>query len=663
VKYLSGECPELDRTLENASTGFKDFLVSAETTALLPGLNGYKGYFPMRAETEFYAPSTTPCVADKIKEVNLDCRLLRWMTEKSPEAGSMSTKVIYEKLDESDGSTLISVEPDSELNIKSYDLFKFCGPYDQDGSDLASLTAGEPLPSDVAVIGDDVSSTLAETINFGPIHPNSLNIASGHLNFYSLLTQALSGHNKTYQQVFGGSKPYSETMAYRISKYKKSDVSGASVDWYGYDSGPTNQLEIVQGIIENDTQAIQNVWLANSSAVDAMEYVDTQMKYNENYVFVVWAYNLVIGTRYFYSNYRTSESDSINFITSPLSAEELFLGATELGAISDAGWTIGETILPDQPHTAYEPGEFYQFTTNDSLVLDITDNCEVTFTATTMPMAVIKEVPYFVWPGKIVDKPPIVPDVNLIPYCENDSELLILLNNSAGTDFLMEPIAINDGDQGIFEEIREAQGSYAGEIEFGSDNPVAGYEIYRTTETPSSYSDFAGTLLTTVSTVFDEDLGRSANAASYIDDVESGVTYYYTFRSIDEHGHFSNPTAIYEVELYNEDGVFIPTISILEMEEEVIKDSSKPVQSALHIVPRMTQAVVGENPSNLDGSSAQGFGEDNKPALGVETESPWGKTFKIRMISRKTRRKFDINITFGTEYVQSELLTDPCETE
>jgi len=87
------------------------------------------------------------------------------------------------------------------------------------------------------------------------------------------------------------------------------------------------------------------------------------------------------------------------------------------------------------------------------------------------------------------------------------------------------------------------------------------------------------------------------------------------------------------------------------MEEEVIKDSSKAVQSALHIVPRMTQAV------------AQDFSDPGPPELGVETESPWGKTFKIRMTSRKTRRKFDINITFGTEYVQSELLTDPCETE
>ena len=395
-----------------------------------------------------------------------------------------------------------------------------------------------------------------------------------------------------------------------------------------------------------------------------MEYVDTQMKYNENYVFVVWAYNLVLGTRYFYSNYRTSESDSIESVAAVWTAEEIpgiFLG--NLVELADAGWTIGDTIQPDPAGTTYEPGEFYTFTANNSLVLDITDNCEVTFTATTMPMAVIKEVPYFVWPGSIVDKPPIVPDVNLIPYCENDSELLILLNNSAGTDFFMEPIVINDGEQIIFDEIREAQGSYVGEIEFGSDNPIAGYEVYRTTEPPSSYSDFAGSLLTTVSTVFDEDLGRSANAASYIDDVESGVTYYYTFRSIDEHGQFSNPTAIYEVDLYNEDGVFIPTISIFEMEEEIIKDSSKAVQSALHVVPRITQAIVNESMTGLDGTTATIATESSVPTLGVEDEGPWGKTFKIRLVSRKTRRKFDINITFGTEYVQSELLTDPCKTE
>ena len=664
VNYLLGECSEFNSTLEDASTGFKDFLVSAEKAAILPEDDGYKEYFSLRGDIEFSTSTVEAGIADKIRDVNLDCRLLKWMTEKGPEAGSLSTNAIFERIDESDGSTLISVETDSELNIKSYDLFKFCGLY---GEDYASLQVGAMLPDDVAVVGEDPSSVLATIYNnttststemFSQAGAEAITVA--HEDFSNLLTQALSGlngHNKTYQQVFGGSKPYSETMAYRISKYKKSEMYTG-----GGGGHTTDQLEIVNRIIENDTQAIQNVWLANSSAVDVMEYVDTQMKYNENYVFVVWAYNLVLGTRYFYSNYRTSESlNEIIDLSAPLSNEEIFLGSTS-NSLSDAGWTLGETIKPDPARTTYGP-EFYTSTINDSFVLDITDNCEVTFTATTMPMAVIKEVPYFVWPGSIMDKPPIVPDINLIPSCENDSELLILLNNSAGTDFLMDPIVINEAEQAIFDEIRGAQGLYTGEIEFGSDNPVSSYEVYRTTEPPSSYSDFAGSLLTTVSTIFDEDLGRIANAASYIDDIESGVTYYYTFRSIDEHGHFSNPTAVYEVELYNEDGVFIPTVSILEMEEEDIKDDSKAAKSNLHIVPRITQAVAGENPSILDGISALGFSEANPPELGAETERLWGKTFKVRMISRKTRRKFDINITFGTEHVQSEIPPDLCEPE
>ena len=87
------------------------------------------------------------------------------------------------------------------------------------------------------------------------------------------------------------------------------------------------------------------------------------------------------------------------------------------------------------------------------------------------------------------------------------------------------------------------------------------------------------------------------------------------------------------------------------MEEQMHRDASIPMKNVLHIIPRITQAVVNEQASNITGESATVVSKSSKPALGVEDVAPWGRTFKIRLVSRQTKRKFDINVTFDTEYI------------
>ena len=644
IEYLHGifNC-EFAEVIKDVSTGFTDFLISAETVKTLNFWNAYKNNFSLRAEVNFSVSQSTGEVADNLKDTNLDCRLLRWMTEKWPEADKVSTGATFERLQ--DNGTSISLVPhlsNGALNIRTYDLFKCTGNLDFPGE--IQLMDWYP-PSSIAFVGDDLSSELAKGTDLNWLQ--NLALQANPILFSNLLGQRLSSHNRTYQQVFNGDAPRSETIAYKISKYKKSTFS------------TTDQLEIVQSIIENDTQAIQNVWLSNSSESEAIEYVDTQIKYNESYVFVIWAYNFVVGTRYVYSNFRTSESESIvpnNIVFNPMEVDEnlayapAFLGVESSFVLSAAGWNLGEIKMPDE-----DGNGFYQFTTSESLTLDVEDDCEAAFVASTIPMAIIKEVPFFVWQGSAMDMPPSVPDVNIVPYCDNDSEFLILLNPTAGTT-QMEPIIINADEQAIFDDIKTSQGLYTGLVEFGTDNPIDGYEIYRMTEQPSSYSDFAGNLLTTVSTIYDETVEKKANAASYLETVNSNTIYYYTFRSIDIHGHFSNPTSVFEVELLNDDGIIASAISVIEMEEEKLTDDSKSFGSILHVIPKITQASVNESGSGLDGQSANIFGDSTKPILGVENETLWGKTFKIRLVSRQTKRKLDINVNFGTEHVKGENL-------
>ena len=40
-----------------------------------------------------------------------------------------------------------------------------------------------------------------------------------------------------------------------------------------------------------------------------------------------------------------------------------------------------------------------------------------------------------------------------------------------------------------------------------------------------------------------------------------------------------------------------------------------------------------------------------KIALGMEAKSIWGKTYKVRLTSKKTCRKLDLNVRFKTEHI------------
>ena len=47
-----------------------------------------------------------------------------------------------------------------------------------------------------------------------------------------------------------------------------------------------------------------------------------------------------------------------------------------------------------------------------------------------------------------------------------------------------------------------------------------------------------------------------------------------------------------------------------------------------------------------------------KILLGAEAKSPWGKAYKIRLTSRKTCRKLDLNVNFKIEHIENA----PCQS-
>ena len=132
--------------------------------------------------------------------------------------------------------------------------------------------------------------------------------------------------------------------------------------------------------------------------------------------------------------------------------------------------------------------------------------------------------------------------------------------------------------------------------------------------------------------------------------------YYYMFRTIDIHGNTSNPSPIYEIELYNDGGAGYPIIRHYDLASPDPKITTKSARKMIQIIPRISQVFLNELASGL-------ISEDNilQPAvgktmvLGNQDESLFGKKFKIRLTSKSTGKKIDLNIDFKTKRITGEI--------
>ena len=130
--------------------------------------------------------------------------------------------------------------------------------------------------------------------------------------------------------------------------------------------------------------------------------------------------------------------------------------------------------------------------------------------------------------------------------------------------------------------------------------------------------------------------------------------YYYVFRTIDTHGHKSNPSPVYEIELYNDGGAGYPIIRHYDITSPDPTTTTKSARKIIQIVPRISQCFLNEVASNLINEDRELLSAKNKDlVLGVEDESLFGKKFKVRLTSKSTGKKLDLNINFKTKQLNS----------
>lgn len=537
---------DASRPARKLARRFRNMITPLSNVDLFKEFNAKAELFPMYFDLEFTTDIATQ-FADILQDSELSTALIRDIFD---ETLSSQDVAFYE-------STAAIFTPGAEEVNASMPRLRQLETWDI--TDWINLIASDPTEAFRQFNDGVILGTLSEEIRAA---------GSSSFDFFkNLLILIFSGKLKTmiennfrsYEDIVKGVLAPNETVMYEIQK------------------------------IDTRTEALfQRYFIPNSNELNVLKFIDTQVKYNKDYTYRIFAYQFVIGNEYKY------ECKSVH-------AER------------------AEVEVFNQP----------------SLKL--------------------VKVLFHVDSARVMDRPPMAPDVDLIPYRAVNNQILVNLNSGVG-EVKLKPEIIEPEDANIIRLLRIAQRAQESELlEYSTDDRAMAFEIFRIERKPKRYQDFAGGKIATVSTDIDALTAQGATAASFVDNVVPNRKYYYTFRTIDNHGHISNPTAVFEMELVDDNGTIFPRIQVVEFDDgEELRSTFKPGKRFIQIKPTFAQTVLNEARSGLvvNGERVSTVVDKTNLVLGVEDESVWGKTFKIRLVSRKTGKKIDLNVSFDNEVVR-----------
>ena len=383
---------------------------------------------------------------------------------------------------------------------------------------------------------------------------------------------------QNFEDLLNGKKSYSEMLMYRVEKRL----------------GPA-QPEL--------QDPIQTFHFMNSAEVqeflaaeDEFKFVDTQVKYDTEYIYTVSGYRVVVGTQYRYQN-------PVFFEPNPVSA------------------------YPD----------------NNSARVDVIS----------IPILKLIEVPIFVSSGRILDNPPLQPEVRFFPVVGDRNKIKMFFATSTGQEDTL-PITFNQDEADAMAQVAINQNSNDGTVTFKTDDPASAFEIYRMSTPPVQIRDFSRALFATVPTTSSGRVTLDGSSATATITQAPNQKFYYIFRTVDTHGHKSNPSPVYEIELYNDGGAGYPIIRHYDMTSPDPTTTTKSARKIIQIVPRISQAYLNETASGLrDDTGSLSSAKNKDIVLGTESESLFGKKFKVRLTSKSTGKKLDLNINFKTKQLKS----------
>ena len=226
----------------------------------------------------------------------------------------------------------------------------------------------------------------------------------------------------------------------------------------------------------------------------------------------------------------------------------------------------------------------------------------------------------------------------MVPFKGVNDTIRCLINNNIGK-IETQPVGLSETEKQKYEDYRILKDLDPEDpILFQSDDVPKQFEIFRMNSMPKKYEDFVGHRLAIIKTNESEETRKSS--AAFDDSIRPNQKYYYMFRSVDIHDNISLPTEVYEVEMIDNDGVVFPVINVVQIEKKNMNTPSKSFRRFMKIKPATSQLFFDDEQLSGDTATTDGVN------LGLTEKSVWGEEFTLRLTSKQTGKKIDINFKF-----------------
>lgn len=219
----------------------------------------------------------------------------------------------------------------------------------------------------------------------------------------------------------------------------------------------------------------------------------------------------------------------------------------------------------------------------------------------------------------VQSKPPLAPSIDLIGFKDINNKIKFNFIHNSG-ELKETSIELNYEPYMNVAQFREKDDN--GLVSFSNDEAIKNILIFKTDKEPSSYKDF------NFYQIQDNILG------SFNEYIEPNKKYWYTFVAQDNHGLYSNPSIIYQVEILSQEKLCYVVSSLFSFKKKealntfYIKNNLKITPNYKHIIP-------------LDDKDLQ--------SLILKNGNIFTKIFKFRVRSLSTNKIIDINVDVNKE--------------
>tara|TARA_R110000782_G_scaffold2047_5_gene8117 strand:- start:3414 stop:6311 length:2898 start_codon:yes stop_codon:yes gene_type:complete len=533
-----------------------------------------------------------------------------------------------------DATTTTHEAPEGQVSLKSFNYLDFLAyaynNYNQTLNDNF-IFMGPSTPEQAAT---SVENTLLNTLN----SQNVLGVIDKTTDLLTSYTHELmptgpespGRHNELstdiLEKLYSPNYKFNEVLAYKIEK-----LGGAP-------AGDNSEQNI-----------IQKFWMLNSpEAPDILSLIDSQVKYGKDYTYRVYAYTAVLGHKYKYGDLRlTKQIGTGNLIDDGGETIEycvqFYDPFTDQTASQQFTTSIGD-LTPGNKFGLSTLSTFNEFASDE---VDIVQNPQLAdFNLYFEPSLKIVEVPIYQKTIKVLDNPPNA--INVVPFHFIDQSNRV--GFTIGQDSFIErpyPELISTADTVLnlnYYNSREL--ALTEKIKKFSESPARYIEMYRIKKRPNSFTDFNDSLTATADLRIENNL---FNYRDYIisDKIRTNRKYYYLFRLLNENRMPGPVSQIIECELTNDGGYVysvFDTVDSSEFNPNKFTTNTISFKKLFQIEPHINQMYFDD--SNLD---YEEYASDQVGNLivGTAQEKLWDKRFKIRLTSKKTAKKLDLNMGFN----------------